>query len=29
MRQKLKRPDNLLVYYAGHSNFDKETQRGY
>ncbi|CAB1061716.1 hypothetical protein D1BOALGB6SA_6491 [Olavius sp. associated proteobacterium Delta 1] len=29
MRQKLKRTDNLLVYYAGHGNIDKETQRGY
>jgi hypothetical protein len=29
MRQNLKRTDNLLVYYAGHSNCDKETQRGY
>lgn len=29
MRRKLKRTDNLLVYYAGHGNIDKETQRGY
>ena len=29
MRKKLSRVDNLLVYYAGHGNIDKETQRGY
>jgi hypothetical protein len=29
MRQKLKNEDNLLVYYAGHGNIDKQTERGY
>ncbi|MCU7845371.1 MAG: caspase family protein [Candidatus Thiodiazotropha sp. (ex Monitilora ramsayi)] len=29
LRKKLKREDNLLIYYAGHGYLDESTQRGY
>ena len=28
-RKKLTKEDNLLIYYAGHGQYDKETNTGY